>query len=121
MRQIITLGPGACSNIETSARYFSALAFPLPREQRERRQAADAWVGAYLHAANKTDRCNDPFEDSRLNRYLELPPRWCAARLRTTKRCLRDRGKYAKSLRPLMCEKLGLPCPSSEHLAQLAA
>lgn len=43
--RIIRLGSGA--------RYFTALTFPGVKEDQARRDAAAAWVGSYLHEANR--------------------------------------------------------------------
>lgn len=69
-RTVIRLGPGECSNVETGARYFAALAFPGTRERAEREQAAVAKAAQYLHEENRVDETDAPFQDPRLNDYL---------------------------------------------------
>lgn len=99
-RRTIRLGPGECSNVETGARYFAALAFPGAREDQARQDATTAWVASYLHEANRVDESNEPFADQRLNSFVQLSPDWCRAKLRTTNRRLRDRSNLARALRP---------------------
>ncbi len=98
--RIIRLGPGECSDVETGARYFAALAFPGVQEDQARRDAAAAWVGSYLHEANRIDNTDAPFENQRLNPYVQFSPKWCRAKLRTTRRRLLDRAELAHALRP---------------------
>jgi hypothetical protein len=104
----IRLGPGACADVETGARYFAALAFPGPQEANARENAIRGWVGAYLHEANLVDHCDDPFEDPRLNELVQLAPAWCRAQLRTTRRRLGDRSAAARAVRPWVRQLLGL-------------
>lgn len=108
---IIRLGPGECSDIETGARYFAALAFPGRSEEEARQNAVAAWVGSYLHEANRVDGTDAPFQDGRLNEFVRLDPAWCRARLRTVKRRLEDRSLLALALRPWVREMLGDPHP----------
>jgi len=105
----IRLGPGECPDVETGARYFAALAFPGAGENPAREDAERGWVGAYLHEANRIDDSSDPFEDERLNAFVQLPPKWCNAQVRTTRRRLRDRSDAARALRPWVQELLSEP------------
>ncbi len=107
--RVIRLGPGECSDIETGARFFAVLAFPEVAEEQKRLDAVRAWVGAYLHEANRIDECNVPFKDARLNEFVELPAKWCRAKTRTTMRRLRNRGEAARAVRPWILEIMGVP------------
>src|SRR5258706_3311698 len=109
--RIIRLGPGECSDIETGARFFAALAFPGKNEEGARENAVRAWAGAYLHEANRIDECTEPFEDQRLNEFVALPPAWCRAKLRTAGRRFRDRGDGARAVRPWVRDILRDPHP----------
>lgn len=106
-RQVIRVGPGVCSNIETVARCLSALAYPGATEDHKRQDVTAAYVASYLHQANRIDETNDPFDDPRLNAFLALSPQWCRQILRTTKRRLRDRGLMGRALRLWVTEALG--------------
>jgi hypothetical protein len=105
----IRLGPGECSDVETGARYFTAVAFPGPQEIEARENAMRGWAGAYLHEANLVDRCDDPFEDPCLNELVQLATAWCRAQIRTTRRRLRDRSAAARAVRPWVRQLLGEP------------
>lgn len=107
--RIIRLGPGECPDLETGARYFAALAFPGAHEGQSRLDATRGWVGAYLHEANRVDGCKDPFEDQRLNAFVQLPQTWCRRQVRTTRRRLGDRNNAARAVRPWMRDLLGHP------------
>lgn len=109
MGRVIRLGPGECSDIETGARYFAALAFPGVAEDAARQDAVAAWVGSYLHEANRIDGIDQPFADRRLNSFVQLPPAWCRAKLRTTQRRLRDRSIAARAVRPWVRDILDHP------------
>lgn len=106
-QQFVRLGPGECSDIESGARYFAALAYPMKADFQDRTSAAAAWVATYLHKINEVDGSNDPFEDTRLNLFACLPPSWCRATLRTAMRRLRDRSDCARAVRPWILELLG--------------
>lgn len=106
-RTIIRLGPGECSGVETASRFFAALAFPGPAEERQRQEATWARAALYLHEANRVDESDAPFEDPRLNELASLCPDWCKPRVRTMKRRLEDRGEVAQALRPWVREVLG--------------
>ena len=105
--QVIRLGPGACSNIETGARFFSALAFPGKHEEAVRWNAVAAWVGQALHALNRCEETADPFTDPFLNLFAAQSPEWCEETLKTAPRRLRDRSDLARALRPWMRDMLG--------------
>ena len=107
--RIIKLGPGECADAETGARYFSALAFPGIDEDQERRDATKAWVGAYLHEANRVDGSSEPFADDRLNEFTRLPEAWCREKRTTMVRRLRDRGDAARAVRPWIKDLRGPP------------
>jgi hypothetical protein len=107
--RVIRLGPGECSDIETGARYFAALAFPGVAEYAARQDAAAAWVGSYLHEANRIDGSDDPFADQRLNEFIRHPAKWCRGKLRTTRRRLRDRSHAARAVRPWVRDLLDHP------------
>lgn len=107
--RIIRVGPGECSDVETGARYFAALAFPTPSEEIARLDAVVAWVASYLHEANRMDKTKALFEDERLNGFVKISPEWCRAKLRTTSRRLRDRGIAARAVRPWIRELLDDP------------
>ena len=102
------LGPGECSNVETSARFFAALAFPGVDQVTDRQDAVAAWAGSYLHEQNRVDQTDEPFEDRRLNEFVSLPPRWCKRTMRNASRKLRGRYILARALRPWVQEALGL-------------
>ena len=106
VRTVIRLGPGECSNVETGARYFAALAYPGAGEEIEREQVTAAKAAQYLHEANRVDECTHPFEDPRLNELVSLDPQWCRARVRTMDRRLADRAEVARAVRPWMREAL---------------
>ncbi|MFL6720451.1 MAG: hypothetical protein ACJ8FT_01430 [Sphingomonas sp.] len=105
----IRLGPGECSNIESGARYFAALAFPTPCEAEDRCAAEFAKAALYLHDANRVDESDSPFEDPRLNKLVALDPQWCRARVRTMYRRLKDRADVARAVRPWMLETFDEP------------
>lgn len=107
--RVIRLGPGECSDPETGARYFGALAFPAAGEHLARLDAVRGWVGAYLHEANRVDGCSEPFADHRLNEFVQLPRAWCKARVRTARRRLRDRSDAARAMRPWVRDWLNNP------------
>jgi hypothetical protein len=107
--RVIRLGPGECSDIETGARYFAALAFPGVAEAAARQDAVAAWVGSYLHLANRIDETDDPFADQHLNIFAQHPPAWCRAKLRTTRRRLHDRSAAAGAVRPWVRDLLDHP------------
>ena len=65
-----------------------------------------AWAGLYLHKANRVERSDDPFEDHRLNAFVQLPLAWCKAKVRTGRRRLRNRSDAARAVRPWMRESL---------------
>ena len=109
--QVIRLGPGECPDPETGARFFAALAFPGAREEQARIEAVQGWTGAYLHEANKVDVSDAPFEDPRLNAFVERPLQWCKAKVRTGRRRLRDRSDAARVARPWVREILDSPHP----------
>lgn len=105
--QIVKLGPGECPDLESSARYFAALAYPMETDAEARSNAAAAWVASYLHKLNEMDGSTDPFEDTRLNQFVELQSAWCRATLRSAMRRLRDRSDCARAVRPWILELLG--------------
>lgn len=105
----IKLGPGECPDAETGARYFAALAFPGVAEDQARQDAVRGWVGSYLYEANRVDECDEPFEDDRLNEFVQLPETWCKAKVRTARRRLRDRSEAARAVRPWVRELLERP------------
>lgn len=107
--RIIRLGPGECPDEVTGARYFAALAFPERGEDAARQDAAAAYVANYLHEANRVDESDAPFEDDRLNNFVQLDPKWCRAKLRTAHRRLSDRSELARAVRPWIRELLGEP------------
>ena len=109
--RVIRLGPGECPDSETGARFFAALAFPGAGEECARLEAVQGWTGAYLHEANRVDESDEPFEDQRLNAFLDLPPAWCKAKVRTARRRLRDRSDAARAVRPWVRELLADPHP----------
>lgn len=110
-RKVIRLGPGECSDIETGARFFAAVAFPGKNEESARVDAVRAWAGSYLHEVNKVDGRTESFADARLNEFVALPPRWCRAKVRTVMRRFRDRADAARAVRPWMREILNDPHP----------
>ncbi|MBP6030458.1 MAG: hypothetical protein KA533_03415 [Sphingobium sp.] len=119
--RIIRLGPGECSDIETGARFFAALAFPTVVEDLQRQDAVAAWVGSYLHEANRIDDSDQPFADDRLNAYAALSPKWCRAKLRTAMRRIKDRSLLARAVRPWVWDHLGQqhrPLPDIEKFTQ---
>ncbi len=115
---MVRLGPGECSDIETSARYFATLAFPVPAERAARDDATKAWIAQYLHEANRTDWTDDPFENPKFKELVALDPAWCRARLRTARRRLRDRADLGQALRPWTCELGGEEHPPVPGIAQ---
>lgn len=115
---IVRLGLGACSDIETGARYFAALAFPEPQDRVARDDATNAWAAQYLQEANRTDGSDDPFENPKFNELVALDPRWCKSRLRTVRRRLRDRADLGRALRPWTCELESEEHPPVPGIAQ---
>ena len=109
--RVIRLGPGECPDPETGARYFAALAFPGLNDEQARINAVRGWTGDYLYEANKVDKSSDPFEDQRLNQFLQMSPAWCKARVRTGMRRLRDRSHAARAVRPWVRDLLNRPHP----------
>ena len=107
--RLIKLGPGDCSDFETGARFFTALAYPARFENAARIDAAHAWAAAYLHEANRIDGSNEPFEVARFNMLVQLPADWCRTTMKTTSRRLRDRSQAARAVRPLVHDILGKP------------
>ncbi|WP_431285054.1 hypothetical protein ACQW02_09770 [Humitalea sp. 24SJ18S-53] len=105
------LGPGECSDLETGARFFAALAFPGTNEEVARKKAEVAWAAQFLHEANRIDESSIPFADPRLNELVNADPTWCRAALRTSRRRLDDRMAAARSVRPWMRDWLAGPQP----------
>lgn len=110
-RRELRLGPGECSDVETGARFFSALAFPGVDEEIARTNAEVAWAGQFLHEANRIDGSSAPFADPRLNELVNADPAWCGAALRTSRRRLGDRMRTARSVRPWIRDWLERPQP----------
>jgi hypothetical protein len=119
--RVIWLGPGECPDTETGARYFAALAFPGAGEEQARLDAMRAWAGLYLHEANRVERSDDPFEDHRLNAFVQLPLAWCKAKVRTGRHRLRNRSDAARAVRPWMRESLHEFAPPHPRRAQINA
>ena len=105
--RVVRLGPGECSNIETGARFFAALAFPGVDEAEAQQDAAAALVASYLHAANRIDQTDVPFLDSRLNAFAQRSPEWAKPVFNAVKRRLRYRLLLARGLRPWILQGLG--------------
>jgi hypothetical protein len=110
-RRELRLGPGECSNVETGARFFAALAFPGSDEETARTNAEVAWAAQFLHDANRIDGSSAPFADPRLNELVNADQGWCRAALRTSRRRLGDRMTTARFVRPWISNWLEHPQP----------
>ncbi len=102
------VGPAIGHDFETGARFFAALAFPGDREESARTDAELAWTASYLHAMNRVDGRDDPFDDERMDRLVAVSPRWTRIKLRTARRRLADRNETARAVRPWASELIGL-------------
>jgi len=106
-RTPLRLGPGECSDAETGARYYAALAFPGSDEERRRDDLADAMSGAYVHEAMSLDWGSEVLTDLRLARQAILDPKWCRQQMRGLRQRLNARADAARAFRPMVKQLFG--------------
>jgi hypothetical protein len=117
---ILTLDPNL-QPFEVGATLFAALAFPSPKEEDARRNAANAWCAEVIGRTAAADPALREELRGSFPEYAALDQREIKRRLRTARRRFRDRMVAARMARAFVIEALtGTPARLPAGMARLS-